>query len=172
MTSKYFGIHDDLFTKEECQKLIEFFDSSETKFIDRGIAEYYRVEEDSEPMALKLWDKIKDHLPSHYEGNRITCLNTHFRYSKYEHGMEFEQHRDGVNQDKNGYRSIFTLNIFLNDEFEGGETDFLDDSGKLIVSAKPKPGRGALFDRRILHRGNKVLNGCKYLLRTDVMMNS
>jgi hypothetical protein len=29
-----------------------------------------------------------------------------------------------------------------------------------------------VLDRRILHRGNKVLNGCKYLIRTDVMMDS
>jgi prolyl 4-hydroxylase len=172
MTSKFLQIHDDLLTKEECQQLVKHFDSRKTKFIDRGIAEYYRLEEDSESMALMLWNKIIPHLPTHYQGNRIMCLNRHFRYSKYEHGMEFGRHRDGMNQDRNGYRSVFTLNIFLNDDFQGGETDFFDDSGNLIMSAKPKPGRAALFDGQILHCGNKVLNGCKYLLRTDVMVDS
>ncbi len=169
MTSKFLQVHDNIFTKEECQQLIKHFDSSKTKFIDRGIAEYYRLEEDSDSMAQTLLEKIRPHLPSHYQGGRLMCLNTHFRYSKYEHGMKFGQHRDGMNQDRNGYRSVITFNIFLNDDFQGGETDFFDDSRNLILSAQPKSGRAALFDRGILHRGNKVLNGCKYLLRTDVM---
>jgi len=172
MGSKFLQIHDNIFTSEECQKLIKHFDSSKVKFIDRGIAEYYRLEEDSDEMATFLWNKIKLYLPKYYANGEIVCLNTHFRYSKYEHGMEFSKHRDGINQDKNGNRSVITFNIFLNDEFNGGETDFFDDSGKLIVSAKPKPGRAALFDSQILHCGNKVLNGCKYLLRTDVMIKS
>lgn len=169
---KYLQVYDNVFTSDECQKLIKHFDSSKTKFIDRGIAEYYRLEEDSDEMANILWNKIKPYLPRYYEGGELVCLNTHFRYSKYEHGMEFGKHRDGTNQDKNGYRSIITFNIFLNDEFEGGETDFFDDSGNLILSAKPKSGRAALFDGSILHCGNKVLNGCKYLLRTDVMLKT
>ena len=121
-------------------------------------------------MAEKLWNKVRDRLPRQYCGRNVVCLNTHFRYSKYEHGMEFGLHRDGVNQDRNGRRSVITFNIFLNDDFDGGETDFFDDSNNLILSARPKAGRAALFDGQILHRGNKVLNGCKYLLRTDVML--
>jgi len=171
--NKYLQVVDNIFTKEECDELIKHFDSSKVNFIDRGIAEYYRLEEDSDEMANILWNKIKQYLPKHYgHGGELVCLNTHFRYSKYEPGMEFGRHRDGTNQDKNGYRSIITFNIFLNNTFDGGETDFFDDNGKLILSVPPKPGRAALFDAKILHCGNKVLNGCKYLLRTDVMLKS
>lgn len=166
--NKYLKVIDNIFTKEECDQLIKHFDSSKSKFIDRGIAEYYRLEEDSNEMANKLWNKIKQHVPKYYNNKELFCLNTHFRYSKYEHGMEFGRHRDGINQDKNGYRSVLTLNIFLNDTFNGGETDFFDDAGNLVLSAKPTPGRGTLFDANILHCGNKVLNGCKYIIRTDV----
>jgi predicted 2-oxoglutarate/Fe(II)-dependent dioxygenase YbiX len=170
--NKYLQIYDNIFTKEECDKLIKHFDSSKVKFIDRGIAEYYRLEEDSDEMANMLWSKIKGRLPRYYDKGELVCLNTHFRYSKYKPGMEFGRHRDGTNQDQNGYRNIITFNIFLNDTFDGGETDFFDDNGNLILSAKPKPGRAALFDSQILHCGNKVLNGCKYLLRTDVMLKT
>ncbi len=169
--NKYLQIIDDLFTPEECQKLIEHFDSNKTKFIDRGIAEYYRLEEDSDEMANILWNKVKHHLPTDYAGGKLVYLNNHFRYSKYHHGMQFGRHRDGTNQDKHGNRSIITLNIFLNDNFNGGETDFFDNNNNLIISVKPKPGRAALFDAGILHQGNMVLNGFKYLLRTDVMLN-
>jgi prolyl 4-hydroxylase len=168
----FLQVYDNIFTEEECDKLIKHFDSSKTEFIDRGVAEYYRLEEDSDEMANMLFHKIKNILPSKYETGRLVCLNNHFRYSKYEPGMEFGKHRDGTNQDRNGYRSILTFNIFLNDTFDGGETDFFDDNGFLILSAKPKPGRAAIFDSRILHCGNKVSNGCKYILRTDVMLDS
>lgn len=39
-----------------------------------------------------------------------------------------------------------TLNIFLNDQFDGGETDFFYENKTKRLSAKPKPGRAALFD--------------------------
>jgi hypothetical protein len=68
-----------------------------------------------------------------------------------------------------GNKNWLTLNIFLNDEFNDGETDFLNHNNELVIRAKPKTGRAVLFDRNWKHRGNKVLNGYKYLLRTDVM---
>jgi prolyl 4-hydroxylase len=167
--NKYLRVFDNIFSEEECKDLIKHFDSNKTKFIDRGIAEYYRLEEDLPEMANILWNKVKNELPEYYSNKKLLYLNTYFRYAKYEHGMEFGLHKDGLNQDKNGNRTILTFNIFLNDEFTGGETDFFDDNGNLLLSAKPKPGRSVIFDGNINHRGNKVLNGCKYLLRTDVM---
>ena len=65
-----------------------------------------------------------------------------------------------------------TLNIFLNKECEGGTTSFFQRSGKKnikVVSISPSPGVGTLFDRRILHCGDRVKSGVKYLFRTDVM---
>ena len=164
---------DNLLTKQECEDLIKNFESKkdQVKFIDRGIAEYYRLEEDDPQLADKLWNRIKRLLPSVYQGGLISNMNTHFRYSKYEPGMQFERHRDGINQDQNGNRSVCTLNIFLNDNFDGGETDFFEGkNGNLIKSVKPQPGRAALFDGQIYHCGNKVLKDCKYLIRTDVMV--
>ena len=79
---------------------MNIFDSSKVKFVDRYIAEYYRFEEDSENMANFLWFKIRPHLPKYYENGELVCLNTHFRYSKYEAGMEFGKHRESTSQDK------------------------------------------------------------------------
>ena len=60
--------------------------------------------------------------------------------------------------------------VFVLDD--GGETDFYEvDRKTLFYSVKPKPGRGGLFDSQIYHCGNKVTKGCKYLLRTDVMVS-
>ena len=98
------------------------------------------------------------------------CCNDHFRFSKYTVGEEFKRHRDGVNQDSNGFRAKYTVNIFLNDDFEGGSTEFFNESGTSIFDAVPAVGRGMIFDGQIIHCGNKVTKGVKYLLRTDVMV--
>jgi hypothetical protein len=61
------------------------------------------------------------------------------------------------------------VNIFLNEDFEGGHTDFLYDDGETLrMSVSPKKGTGAIFYSQQYHRGNKVI-GNKYLFRTDVM---
>lgn len=64
---------------------------------------------------------------------------------------------------------IFTLNIFLNDDFEGGHTTFYHDDFSLRYDVEPKVGRAALFDANQLHCGTRVLSPYKYLMRTDVM---
>lgn len=174
MSDKYLKIFENILSPDECVELIAHFESksSEVKYVDRVIANYHRLEEDNYDLSTKLWNKIKDHIPKHYAGGELVCLNTYFRFSKYEPGMKFDIHRDGTNQDMHGNRSVLTLNIFLNDSFTGGETDFFKENKTLHYSAKPKPGNAALFDGSWLHCGNEVRDGCKYLLRTDVMLKS
>jgi hypothetical protein len=65
-----------------------------------------------------------------------------------------------------------TLNIFLNDNFEGGETTFYEKDGKTTrFVCKPKAGRGAFFYSQQFHEGNKILSGNKFLIRTDLFIN-
>lgn len=174
--NKYLKVFDNILSPEECEKLIEHFDSesksSDIKYIDRGIANYFRLEENNNTLSETLWNKIKDYIPRHYAGGELVRLNKHFRFSKYEPGMRFDMHRDGTNQDSYGNRSVLTLNIFLNNAFSGGETDFFNEDKSLYYSTKPKQGRAALFDGSWLHCGNEVSEGCKYLLRTDVMLKT
>ena len=136
-------------------------------------------------MANSLFEKLKTHIPNTYLGFNLLYINDHFRFSKYNVGGIFPLHKDGTNYDAgrveeyDGYstESIFTLNIFLNDDFEGGETDFFetdqtnneDHIMKLRFSVTPKTGRGALFYAKQYHRGNEVSVPYKYLIRTDVM---
>ena len=59
---------------------------------------------------------------------------------------------------------MLTLIVYLNDDFEGGETDF-----DLGVCVDPRPGTALLFQHFLLHEGCKVTAGMKYVLRSDVM---
>ncbi len=168
--SKYLQIIDNILTIDECKNIIDLFEKGNSKYIDRDIAEYYRIDYTDEELSNILWERIKKNVPKIYENGNIVGLNTYIRLSKYEPGMEFGKHKDGINQDKYGNRSIFTLNIFLNDDFKGGETFFYNDDETTRNIAMPKVGRGALFDGQITHCGNLVSKKCKYLLRTDVMI--
>ena len=59
--------------------------------------------------------------------------------------------------------------VYLNADFEGGETKFYDDWGNLTVAVKPEPGMALVFEHEQLHEGAPVTAGRKYVIRTDVM---
>lgn len=171
--SKYLEVIDNFLSKEECTFLITFAENQGMKKIDRGsVAQYHRAEFDNDWLADMLYQRLVDKglIPAYYNGSKVVGLNNHFRVSKYYPDGEFKIHKDGINVDKNGNRSVMTLNIFLNKEFDGGETDFFFENKTFRCSVKPEIGRAAFFDAQQYHRGNKVNNGLKYLLRTDLMV--
>lgn len=160
---------DGLLSAEECAAFIRDMDREDNlRAVDSAIAAYDRGVLVSDIWAERLWQRVRPLMPADIAA--VAHCNTHIRFSKYHPGQCFEIHRDGLNQDARGFRTKYTVNIFLNDGFQGGETDFLDESRRLVYRAMPAPGRGMVFDRDILHRGNLVQGGYKYLLRTDVMV--
>ena len=163
---------DDIFSEEECKQLIERANNQGYEYVDRGIAQYFRTIFDDKGLAQNLYTQLYHLIPKTFNGKKVQGLNNIFRISKYIKGCQFQIHKDGVNQDNRGNRSVMTLNIFLNDDFEGGETDFFNSFNNLDLrfSVKPKTGRGALFDSQQYHKGNEILQGFKYLIRTDVMV--
>lgn len=162
---------DNIFTKDECHQLIERASLNGMTEVKRtNYAKYDRTIIVDEDLANRLYMTYKDRFPPSIRGMVPSHVNSTFRFSKYNEGGEFKIHKDGINQDSRGGRSIATLNIFLNDDFEGGETDFYkDDQTTLRYSAAPSPGRGMLFDSQQYHCGNMVKNGIKWLIRTDLM---
>jgi hypothetical protein len=53
--------------------------------------------------------------------------------------------------------------IYLNDGFKGGETKF----NNVVVA--PKKGSALIFYHYLEHEGSEVIEGIKYVLRTDIM---
>jgi hypothetical protein len=54
--------------------------------------------------------------------------------------------------------------------FAGGATNFLtDDSDLPTAGVVPVPGRVLLFEHRLLHEGEEVSAGVKYVVRSDIM---
>lgn len=159
-------------------------------------------------IASNLWMKIKSSLPpdvshlstSGYVSNADVAkewnpvmVNDRIRVYKYEVGEVFPEHIDykmcrKVYRDNKQYQQMtfMTLLVYLNDNFEGGQTGFWtqhDEIGKkehcrflrgsenkphqVVVS--PKTGMALINDQNLLHEGLPPTKGTKYILRTDVV---
>lgn len=59
--------------------------------------------------------------------------------------------------------SFSTFMIYLNNNFKGGETTF---SNNIIT---PVTGMAIIFLHSLEHSGNPIIEGTKYVLRTDIM---
>jgi prolyl 4-hydroxylase len=103
-------------------------------------------------------------------------LNEHLRLLKYKRHQFFQAHYDSpfVRTTPNGKHvcemTCASVQIYLNQNFKGGSTTFR--SGDRYLDVKPRTGSILLFEHNILHEGQAIIQGTKYLLRTDVMYST
>jgi prolyl 4-hydroxylase len=126
-----------------------------------------RVILDDAELARSLYERAKPSLVAEWMYRRVTGFNERWRYYRYAPGQRFKLHGDGAHVRPDGEESQFTFMIYLNDGVEGGSTNFHVD-GK-VLKAQPRAGTALVFMHKHLHEGAEVVNGVKYVLRTDVM---
>lgn len=93
-------------------------------------------------------------------------LNERLRIYRYAGGQRFRWHTDGSFQRSADEWSAWTVLVYLNDGFEGGETSFM---GRDVT---PSAGLAVAFPHRLEHSGQPVTRGVKYVLRTDLMVRA
>merc|ERR1712097_100068 len=110
-------------------------------------------------------------------------LNECFRLAKYHPGHRFGAHVDAWFERSNDERSFYTLNLYTNTvaEEHGGRTRFFAEHERrrqpkengVDLAVRPETGLAVLFQQppadSLLHDGEELTGGVKYLLRTDVM---
>ncbi|MGL6075776.1 MAG: 2OG-Fe(II) oxygenase [Fimbriiglobus sp.] len=134
-----------------------------------------RVMIDDPTTASDLFARALPFLPCRFENWEPCGFNERFRYYRYAAGQEFKWHFDGEYDRGNGEVSKYTFMIYLNWGVFGGETKFnLERRGRLptddeVLKVQPVPGKALIFRHDILHTGAIVLDGVKYVMRTDVM---
>jgi Rps23 Pro-64 3,4-dihydroxylase Tpa1-like proline 4-hydroxylase len=126
------------------------------------------------PQVLKeLQLYLESFLPTTYRNQTLKYVNTNnLNILKYGKGNYFKPHTDGSRLDQENNRSLITVQIYLNDVLEGGETNFYNDKGEIVYSVKPKKGSVAFFDHLIVHEGAEVKEGLKYTFRINAYYNS
>ncbi len=171
-------VFHNILSPEECQEWIK--DSESLKYepalisdngkqvLDTGIRTCERVFIDNDISKLKL---LEDRIDLSCLPGTGHILNPRLRFLKYYPGHFFRKHYDGDYMGIEGKHSEWTIQIYLNDDFEGGHTVFTEDHGRWKVPFKPKTGSVILFHQSLLHEGSEVTEGIKYSVRTDVLVD-
>jgi predicted 2-oxoglutarate/Fe(II)-dependent dioxygenase YbiX len=179
-----FLIHEFL-TPEECAEHVRL--SEEAGYDDapistgrgavvrKDVRNNDRVMIDDPTLASVLFARAEPFLPPNFLIWNAVGLNERFRYYRYTKGQKFDWHFDGPFTRENGESSKLTFMIYLNDGFLGGETVFnLKRYGVVRdcdpqVRVFPTAGAALVFRHDVLHTGAMVLDGVKYVIRSDVM---
>ena len=133
--------------------------------VDLAVRNNTRVMWDDAAEAASLLERVEAHVPRVLSGLALAGANPRLRLYRYAPGERHGAHWDTVVELGGGVRSLVTLVFYLNDGFEGGDTDF-PELGRRIV---PRAGSALLFQHRILHEASEVRAGEKLVLRTDVL---
>jgi prolyl 4-hydroxylase len=124
-------------------------------------------------LADRLLEQVRPHLPAtmsaEWGGPRVKValagLFSPLRVYRYQPGQHFGLHQDQSYRRDDGARSLLTLMVYLDEDFDGGETDF-PEQGERIA---PAAGNALWFQHMLLHAGRPVTRGVKHVLRTDVL---
>jgi len=115
-------------------------------------------------LAELVFSRIASHIPREMKGQRACGLFRPMRVYRYQVGQRFGLHND-QSYEQDGARSQLTLLVYLDDEFEGGETDFPEQRQCI----RPARGMALWFQHMLLHAGLPVTAGVKHVLRSDVL---
>merc|ERR1719265_183620 len=150
-------------------------DSSGSEIVDVALRDSDRCIIFDESLASMLWSRLQNFIPADaFSPLRAAGINECFRCLRYTKGQAgFAKHVDGSSVNTNGWLSRITVQIYLNEGFEGGSTRLchVDDAkdATLGVNVIPQTGMALVFDQRILHKGCPVHEGTKYTARTEIM---
>ncbi|WP_375505236.1 prolyl hydroxylase family protein [uncultured Nostoc sp.] len=174
---------DNILSPKECAKYITLTENigytDATINTIRGfeirpdIRNNQRVILDDQERAFDLWQRVSGYIPSTIGKWQAVGLNERFRFYRYDPGQRFALHHDGSYRRPNGEESLLTFMIYLNEGFEGGDTLFhlsrryYGDLSNIAVV--PVTGMVLCFVHDLVHEGAPIIQGRKYVLRSDIM---
>ena len=185
-TQAYAIVIHNVFTAEECQALIDrsetqgyavaYVNAGDAQILDTDYRRGSRCIIDDGDVANAIWQRVKAHVPNRLDGRRALEVNERLRFLQYNSGDFFRRHPDGSyrrpdSHPKGGDVSLVTLQLYLNEGFEGGSTRFFArmEDGSEHFDVVPKTGSVLLFQHRLYHSGEELISGRKYTIRTEVM---
>lgn len=174
-----------LYSTEECAQILSSVadaewlpatvNSHDGRVVDTKVRDSSTAVVRDAQLAETLFHRILAHVPAEMivadarTGLRgamlVTGIFIPLRVYRYEPGQHFGLHQDQAYTGPDNSRSLLTLMLYLNDDFEGGETDFPEQDRCVI----PKTGTALWFQHMLLHAGRRVVRDRKYVLRSDVL---
>ncbi len=154
----------------------------------------------SENIDSTIWNRSTSLIQEQWHGQIAHGLNARFRFYKYNSGDYFKPHSDGswpgsrvidgvlVADAYEGMCSLYTYLLFLSDDYDGGQTQFMvsknnpsrparsnEDSN--VVSVQTPRGGALCFPHgshplHCIHSSEKITRGKKYIIRTDILFGN
>jgi hypothetical protein len=165
---------ENFLSNEECDHYIELtqdkvFEEAKInmrgrQLMNKGVRNNDRLMIFDKDLAETLFKKAVEFLPLIHQDYKILDFNEMLRIYKYSPGQQFKMHHDGSYIRNEKEKSFYTFMVYLNDDFEGGETEF-----EHLFEVAPKKGSALVFYHPLRHEGKTLISGEKYVLRTDVM---
>ena len=132
--------------------------------IDLEVRNNTRIMFDDIDLAGTLWPRVRGSIPPALMGLTVAGLNERFRVYRYAEQQHHGSHWDTSIELPDGRTSLLTFMIYLNDDFEGGETSF-DEIDEIVI---PRQGHAVVFQHRVVHTARPVMRGEKFALRSEV----
>jgi hypothetical protein len=143
----------------------------------------FRFKQDLPDLASQIFSRLKKVIPSHLSFEEeddelgpflkgdwtFHSVNEKISFLKYGPGGVFSKHRDGIFIKNEDLRSLITVLVYLNSDFQGGRTKCFDDSEQFECEIEPIVGDAFVMIQRVLHEGGVVESGFKYAIRFDLM---
>ncbi len=166
---------EDFLSQEECSNLIAIaenigFEEAKVQVGEnkqsmlKSVRNNERILYKDQELADRLWQRAQPWIVPAIGIYTAVGLNELFRFYKYSPGQRFKMHKDGSFERNETECSFYTFLLYLNDDFEGGATEFQD-----ICTISPKQGSLLIFHHPLRHEGKILIAGNKYALRSDVM---
>lgn len=122
---------------------------------------------------IQLANLFYDILQTYNLSDNILRPNDIIMSGKYKVGDSFSLHTDTglyFNNEKKE-KTQWTLLIYLNNNFKGGETVFYDNDWNVNDVICPKEGMAILFDISLWHKANEITEGEKYWIGCEIIGN-
>lgn len=150
---------------EECERLIARSERAGYRAADTG-APARAAAEDAE-LARALWERLAPLLPPEAGPDRSAALHAQFRFDRFDPGQGLAPHADEGGARAEHEPDGFGLLVYLNDDFEGGETTFYRVDS--VVAVAPRRGTAVVFRHGQVREAAPVRRGRKYVARADVV---
>ena len=162
---------DDVYSAAECEEAIRNIERAAPTIATNNpvYRDQDRVVRDDPEMAEELFRRLRRRLPETLGELRLAGLNERLRFYRYSPGQRFLPHMDHWYQASETRITLLTVLVYFNDDFEGGETKFVEQVDATIV---PRAGSVAVFQHKVRHEGCAVMSGRKYAMRSDVFYDA
>lgn len=179
------GILHGVLSPEECRTIIAFtepYHQTEPTGTEMGERSQF-VTLDPQFVRL-LWQRVAPHVPAEVDGGTAIGLLPKVSHVKYFPGqvgfphMDF-RHGPGEQFYDECVSSRISFTVYLNDDFDGGELDFLagvNAAGTGFNGAHhrfvPRVGSAAIFYQGVpqfAHHPLQIRTACKHIMRADIM---